>query len=196
MRSDIFILFFFSRFKHFHAAIKLPIFKYLQLRKSFSHAKIQFYYMYFSRLFYFHLISHRSVLKHFLRLNTKANTLQYSFTIPSEWTSYQARQCSVSSDPLPRWQRLPVSCACLLDPQMPQMPQMPCWHLLPTLLGTAFTLTFVSSCSILGRNSWRHGRSVWGGSAPGNIGSLSVNVPPMRVTLHWAAPNMTPWHFI
>lgn len=59
--------------------------------------------MHFSRIFYFHLISCWSILKHFLSLNTKDNTLQCFFTVPSEWTSCQARQCSVWSDPLPWW---------------------------------------------------------------------------------------------
>lgn len=148
--------------------------------------------MYFSRLFYFHLISSWSVLKHFLSLNTKAVYTAPTLFPVNEHLARQARQRSQAMLRITRssaslseaaWNLCVFAGPSDASDAMLALPAQPS--------GDAFTPSFISLCSILSRSSWRRGRSVWGGSASGRVSLLSVHVSPMRLTLHWAVPNMT-----
>lgn len=90
--------------------------------------------MYFGRLFYFHLISCGSILKHFLSLNKKANALQCSYIFPvNEHLARQARQCSQAMLSITR------SSASLSEAAWNQCvfagPSDPCWHSCPAFWG-------------------------------------------------------------
>lgn len=147
--------------------------------------RFNYYYMYFSRLFYFHLISCWSILKHLLSPNTKANTLQCSFSIPSELISCQA-SFSQAMLSIIRSSSLLSEGAC--DPCV-------CW----TLRCHAGTF-----CPPFWGWPSSHSVAFWAGTAEDMAGQsgedqhheIFVCYELMRVTLHCAVPNMTTWHFI